>query len=186
MTFCWKLNKKIVSLKSAREDLSILMQGFDEAIMRAEMSISELKQLSSETSHDFQKKIDKASYLTNDLSFMTDRATELSDKLEKAINLSKAPPKGNSFQHKKFLSRDEPSGINVDSFFSTLNERKEPVTKSASYQDSTQINNIDLLLKKISEVKNSNQFGENDLTLEKPFKPRLLRQDEYYKSLKKV
>lgn len=185
--YAFKLNKKIVSLKDAKEDLSILMHGFDEAIMRAEMSISELKQLSSETSYDFQKKIDKANFLTNDLSFMTDRATELADKLEKTMSLSKISAK-NNIQNKKFVNKSNMSFTNSAAIQNNKSEPKKIENNNLQEAFFQNGSSIESLLEKISEIRNNNMFEKKSASeIETtPYKPMVMRQDEFYKSLKKV
>lgn len=83
--YTWQLNKKIVEFHSSKEEFSYLVKTLDNAILRAELGIDELKTLSNKVSIDLNGKLDKAKFFSDDLAFMTDRASILADKLEAVI-----------------------------------------------------------------------------------------------------
>ncbi|AIF81893.1 hypothetical protein I862_06695 [endosymbiont of Acanthamoeba sp. UWC8] len=87
--FCWRLNKKIIELKDSKKDLGILVQTFDAAIIKTHKSIADLKVMSQTSSVELQQYVDKAGELISDLSFMTNTAAKLADRLENAIGVAR-------------------------------------------------------------------------------------------------
>lgn len=83
--FCWRLNNKILELKHSRRDLSDLVKTFDTAIIKTHKNISELKGMSASSTAELQTYLSKANELIGDLSFMTETAAKLADRLEKNI-----------------------------------------------------------------------------------------------------
>jgi len=176
MFFIWRLNKRISKMQKTRDDLSVLMQGFDEAIIRAELSIRDLREHSNDTSINFQKKIDKALNLSTDLAFMTDRALVLSEKLEKMISNAKLAIKTN----KEFLS----AGTQA------LTKKTEPKPKLDStlaekLQKTKDNADVDMLINRIEAVKDKRAINDN-ATNEQPYKPTVRKMDEYFQSLRKI
>ncbi len=87
--FCWRLNKQILELKRYKGDFTDLVKVFDNAIVSTHKSILALKEASSTASTDVKFYVDKSEELLNDLSFMTDMAAKLADKLESAISAAR-------------------------------------------------------------------------------------------------
>ncbi len=85
ISFCWRLNNKILELKHSRKDLSELVKTFDTAIVKTHKNISDLKNMSSSSTAELQSYLGKANELIGDLSFMTETAAKLADRLEKNI-----------------------------------------------------------------------------------------------------
>lgn len=90
ITFCWKLNSKIVMLKNGRKDLDKMVQNFDIAIVKTHQNIEDLKRLTITSGEDLQLRITKAQELSADLGFMIDKAASLADKLEEGIAVARS------------------------------------------------------------------------------------------------
>jgi hypothetical protein len=80
-----KLNRKINELQESKKEIVIIVKAFNEAIVKAEYNISEIKKLTLSSASDLQERIDKAKFLADELAFMTDRGTDIADKLEKSL-----------------------------------------------------------------------------------------------------
>jgi len=89
--YCWRLNNKIVDLKNSKKDLNTLVKTFDVAIQKTHRNISDLKEMSSSTTAELQIYLEKANELVGDLSFMTETASRLADRLERGIIDSRSP-----------------------------------------------------------------------------------------------
>jgi len=89
ISFCIKLHNRIKLLHDNRKDFSKGIKHFDDAILRAENSLHELKLISSTVVVDLKGTIDKAEHTIKDLSFITDRADNLSNKLESGITAAR-------------------------------------------------------------------------------------------------
>ncbi len=89
IAFCWRLNKKIIELKDSKKDLGALVQTFDSAIIKTHKSIADLKIMSQTSSDKLQQYVDKAGELISDLSFMTNTAAKLADRLENSIGIAR-------------------------------------------------------------------------------------------------
>jgi uncharacterized protein DUF6468 len=188
----WKLNKKLVILRSTREELALLMKGFDEAIMRAEMSINDLKQIGKETTVLIQDKIDKANYLSNDLTFMTDRGAELADKMEKIIYGTKKAIS----QKERFLAKSRHE-LHRDLKLEQQDQKPAVTTRTSQAPKERIVSkqaNIETILDKISSIQNTGntaglQNHNNNKVPERKtssFKPSIMRQAQYFKTLRKV
>ncbi|MFI4984327.1 MAG: DUF6468 domain-containing protein [Rickettsiales bacterium] len=92
IAFCWRLNNKIIELRHSRKDLSQLVKTFDVAIIKTHKNISDLKTMSASSAQELQAYLSKANELISDLSFMTETAAKLADRLENDItDLRQAP-----------------------------------------------------------------------------------------------
>ncbi len=76
------LNKRIVLIQDSKKELANLFKSFDDTIFRAQSGIDALKSASVGASTELQKKIDRAIILMDDISFLNDRAIEISKMLE--------------------------------------------------------------------------------------------------------
>lgn len=79
------LNRKINSLHQSRRELGKLFMQFDSTIVKAQKSVSDLKDAAKETAKELQAHINNAGILINDLNYINDRATSLANKLEGKI-----------------------------------------------------------------------------------------------------
>lgn len=86
------LNRKIVLIQNSKKDLANLFKSFDNTILKAQIGIDDLKKVSNEVSHVLQGKIDKASILLEDLSFLSEKVIELTNKVERTVNNAKGAP----------------------------------------------------------------------------------------------
>ena len=102
--YCWKLSKRITLLHQGKEDLNHFIKDFNNAIIRAEDNIVQLKELGSETDEKLREDIRKARFLANDLSFLMDKGENVADTLEHFISTSRG-----SFSNPPGSSRTGPT-----------------------------------------------------------------------------
>jgi hypothetical protein len=152
--YSWQLNKKISELRSNKKDLLESIKILDNTILRAEYNIDELKILSNQVGLDLNNKIDKAKYIHDDLSYLTDRATISSEKLDSSISEARRFEKVDFVQfHKEQLEKYKITTNNQDIIYNNkainnfdpakLNNNQKPIQKIA----------IESLLDRISAVK---------------------------------
>jgi len=79
------LNRRLTALRRSREELSKVVNSFNEATMRAEAGIPKLKKATTEANHTLKDRVEKAQTLRDDLAFMIERAEELAARLEGAV-----------------------------------------------------------------------------------------------------
>ena len=84
------LNRRLAALRRSREELSKVVNSFNEATMRAEAGIPKLKKATTEANHTLKERVDKAQTLRDDLAFMIERAEELAGRLEGAVRAARA------------------------------------------------------------------------------------------------
>lgn len=82
IAYCWKLNGKIQHLQNSRGDIKFLIKNLDSSINGANNSVSELKVLTNKTMLEMADYIKQSEELSNDLSFLIEKATKLADDLE--------------------------------------------------------------------------------------------------------
>lgn len=83
------LNRRLTALRRSREELSKVVNSFNEATMRAEAGIPKLKKATTEANHTLKDRVEKAQTLRDDLAFMIERAEELAARLEGAVRAAR-------------------------------------------------------------------------------------------------
>jgi hypothetical protein len=87
--YCWRLSRKISALRAGKKDLDAFVQEFNQSIIRAEKNVAQLKELSQNADVTLAKHIDKARFLSNDLSFLMGRAETIADALEQQVQYTR-------------------------------------------------------------------------------------------------
>jgi uncharacterized phage infection (PIP) family protein YhgE len=85
IVYAFILNSRLRTLHRSREELSKVVNSFNEATMRAEAGIPKLKKATTEANHTLKDRVEKAQTLRDDLAFMIERAEELAARLEGAV-----------------------------------------------------------------------------------------------------
>jgi len=87
--FAVKLNGRLAALRNDSERLQGLIKGLQGASGQAEDAVAALKQTSSETGRTLQSTIDEARKLEADLSFITERASDVANRLEAGLRMQR-------------------------------------------------------------------------------------------------
>jgi uncharacterized protein YoxC len=87
--FAVKLNGRLAALRNDSERLQGLIKGLQGASGQAEDAVAALKQTSSETGRTLQSTIDEARKLEQDLSFITERASDVANRLEAGLRMQR-------------------------------------------------------------------------------------------------
>ena len=83
------LNRRLTALRKSRDELSKVVNSFNEATMRAEAGIPKLKKATTEANLSLKDRVEKAQTLRDDLAFMIERAEELAGRLEGAVRAAR-------------------------------------------------------------------------------------------------
>ncbi|CAO3431036.1 hypothetical protein [Azospirillum doebereinerae] len=75
------LNKQIIKLRESRGEMAELIQGLNEAMVKAETGVRGLKKTASDTGEDLQRTVAKAQGLRDELEFMIEAADALANRL---------------------------------------------------------------------------------------------------------
>ena len=161
----WKINNSINNFKIVKRELAQLMHNFDEATLRAEMSISELRDLNSKTQEEINDKIEKAKYLSNDLAFLSDKALEITNKIDQKIAITEKKIKTLNFQD---------------------NKKVEPIfTKKNNFSTNSYLNKkqeVEYLLEKISKTTTNKKPNINKA----PYSPSIKKHKEFFNQFKRT
>lgn len=84
------LNRRLTALRKSRDELSKVVNSFNEATMRAEAGIPKLKKATTEANLSLKDRVEKAQTLRDDLAFMIERAEELAGRLEGAVRTARS------------------------------------------------------------------------------------------------
>jgi hypothetical protein len=84
------LNRRLTALRKSRDELSKVVNSFNEATMRAEAGIPKLKKATSEANLSLKDRVEKAQTLRDDLAFMIERAEELAGRLENGVRAARS------------------------------------------------------------------------------------------------
>ena len=79
------LNRRINLIRNSGKELADLFRSFDDTILKAQVSIDDLKKVSGAISEGLQRKIDKSILLMDDLSFLNAKASEAADRVSNAM-----------------------------------------------------------------------------------------------------
>jgi len=90
IVYAVQLNRNLGALKANKVELEKLIASFTESTNRAEASVGRLKSSATETAQSLQSNVTRAQELRDDLTFMTERANEIADRLEAAISDSRS------------------------------------------------------------------------------------------------
>lgn len=86
IVFCWKLNTKIMELKSGRKELLELIKSLDGTILRTHTNINDLKSMSQNSAVELNLLVKKAVENISDLNFINETASKLADRLERNMS----------------------------------------------------------------------------------------------------
>ncbi len=81
ITYAIILNRQIVRLRESRGELAELIQGLNEAMLKADTGVRGMKATAHNTGESLQKTIDKAATLRDELQFMVEAGNTLADRL---------------------------------------------------------------------------------------------------------
>jgi hypothetical protein len=87
--FAVKLNGRLAALRNDSERLQGLIKGLQGASGAAEEAVAALKHTSNETGRTLQSTIDEARKLEADLSFITERASDVANRLEAGLRMQR-------------------------------------------------------------------------------------------------
>ena len=98
IVYAVRLNRRLTTLQSDKEEFEQLLSSFSESTDRAEASVMRLRTSATETATSLQTNVTKAQTLHDDLTFMIDRAEELANRLEAAIGVARSRREAGSRQ----------------------------------------------------------------------------------------
>jgi hypothetical protein len=147
IVYLWQLNKKIIEIRNSKNEFRKITKNLDDAILRSEISIEELKTLTTNTNLDLGNKIERAKFLSDDLAFLTDRASSLADDLDKAISIARELQK--SVVHRE-EPKKEPAKLQITPPAAQPMSAPQPSKKVA----------IESLLARISAVKKNKETSD--------------------------
>lgn len=75
------LNKQIIKLRESRGEMTELIKGLNEAMVKAETGVRGLKKTAHDTGEDLQRTVNKAQTLRDELEFMIEAADALANRL---------------------------------------------------------------------------------------------------------
>jgi len=156
--YCIKLSRKITLIHQGKEELNDFIHDFNNAIVRAEENISELKNIGSETEEKLQEHVQKARFLANDLSFLMDKGEKISSSLEHNLTMSKVVAKSfNSNQSR--LMQENKTSKNIKPQFSNVRKNIE---------NTEEVNDRDKKRKEIEKLLNMNEISKSNKNIQNP------------------
>lgn len=178
IVYCWRVDKRVAAVRNIKAELVNLVRNFDDSIVRSEICIHELKNISSKANIDLQQRLDKAKQLSQELSFLSDHAGDIADKIEVVSNKSSQVMKSLRATMPKISAKPASTPINF-----------EHNVQQLKTMHNKQNNNIDQILDRITEIKQKNEdknaikYANDD---DSDFKPKIVKQEEYFRGLKRV
>jgi prophage DNA circulation protein len=100
------LNQRITNLKNGQEEMNALVSKLDAVTRSAQMSVEELKNISTDTHKEISQQISKARGLADELSVITQAGDNLAGRLDKQLSNAAAESKAsvNKKQKKSALA----------------------------------------------------------------------------------
>lgn len=143
-----KLGRKIADFNSTKQELAKFVGEFNDAIIRAEKNINDLKATGTIVDENLKSQIKKARFLANDLSFLAEKGENVATQLDEKISMSRDV-------YRKAMV--EPS-INTNRIASMNSESAFPSSKQPAFNNSakepvapSKKNALDSLLKQIAK-----------------------------------
>ncbi len=96
ITYAIRLNNRLGALRKNRDDLAKTIVSFNEATVRAELSIPKLKRAAEEAGAGLQERVEKAQSLRDDIAFMIERADAMANRLENAVRSARTEVRSSS------------------------------------------------------------------------------------------
>ncbi len=144
------LNRRILLIQNSKKELANLFKSFDNTILKAQTSIDDMKKVSSEISGGLQQKIDKAAIIIDDLEFLSEKAVEITVKMEnkivpikKSLEAAKADSEKDSLYNPAYIQNIKQN----DSF-----ARSPKISPTAMAADTKKARALENLLEKISKT----------------------------------
>lgn len=82
IAFCWRLNNRIMELKSSKKDMASFVSALDTAVINAHKSVITLKETTEKSTTERQKYVTEGTELANDLSFIISSGNRLLQRLK--------------------------------------------------------------------------------------------------------
>jgi hypothetical protein len=95
MATCWRLDRRLSSLRSEKAQLADLMADFNQAAATADQGLKALKAAASDVGRDVETLVAKGQGLREDLGFLIERGEPLADRLSESMRgrpVGVAPP----------------------------------------------------------------------------------------------
>ncbi len=89
IAYCWVLNRRIRILQDSKGELAQLLKHFDESTQRASESIIALQSASKKIGETIQSRVEKATFMLDDLGFMIEKAAKVSQQMEAGFAVSR-------------------------------------------------------------------------------------------------
>ena len=93
------LNYRLKKLRSNKDDVDMAIMRFDQAVIKAEESISFLREISGKSYNALLESIQKSQALRDELFFLLEKGEELANKMDNQIRLARketSPPSKNA------------------------------------------------------------------------------------------
>lgn len=83
--YCWRLNGKISSFRSAKEEMDHVIRSFDSSIRQAYESIAILKKAGTNENISLIRDMKRLQYLANDLAMLVEKGEKIAVELESSV-----------------------------------------------------------------------------------------------------
>jgi cell division septum initiation protein DivIVA len=123
--YCYRLNGFLKVLRDGREDLAQAVQEFNEAVVKAEQSVDQLRQGSQGAVDKLSIKIEKAEFMADDLAYLIEKANKMADQLSGKVS-------GPAARSKTEQTKPEPRGTEQPAKVNPKASGIESIAKKAS------------------------------------------------------
>ena len=139
--YCVVLNRRLRQLRQGQSEFVKLISNFNDATERAEAGVSRLRRVAEDISGVLGDRIQTAQALSDDLSFLIDRATPLGDQLAAAASRTPVAPRLRRDSVNATPARGTDGGATLDSdpgFDESLldDETLDGIARLAEHSDS--------------------------------------------------
>lgn len=88
IAYCFVLDKRLKALRSGEDGLREVILGLNDATLRAQQSIAQLKEAGGEAGQDIAQKLRDGRALADELALMVESGNNLANRLEEASGLA--------------------------------------------------------------------------------------------------
>jgi hypothetical protein len=92
IVFCFRLNRRLASLRGVQAEMKGLVASFVAATERAELGVARLRAAAEETGDTLQERLEGARAVADELAFLSETGTRLAERLEAGVTNRRSRP----------------------------------------------------------------------------------------------
>ncbi len=103
IVFCFRLNRRLASLRGVQAEMKGLVASFVAATERAELGVARLRAAAEETGDTLQERLEGARAVVDELAFLSETGTRLAERLEAGVTDRRSRPEAPTLAERELI-----------------------------------------------------------------------------------